>query len=156
MVKPLLYFWKKIKMLFRLHTDFCVNNSLLFSESLRKQVRKSVGVKAKVKGSGKPELWSIWHQESQFLGKIQEDPGGRDIFSAIKGCLETPTFMLREDVPFSVLTWSFLSDQKFESHPDWLKSTSNGLHFQRALPFKICTLVYQTVHFPFPYWELLK
>lgn len=104
---------KKKKMLFRLHTHFCVNSSFPFSKSLRKQVRKSVELRT----SG--GLW-VTQQELNSCRRLEDggrNPGGRgDPFFPVKGCQEMLTFRLWEDGLSSLQTWSLMSGQRFESH----------------------------------------
>lgn len=77
MVKPLLYFWekKKKRMLFRLHTHFCMNNCFPFSKPQEKS--QKVGVK------NSEVLWEAspgdpaQNQGLQCLQKILEGSYGR-------------------------------------------------------------------------------
>lgn len=80
-------------MSFRLHTHFCVNNSLSFPKSFRKQARKSAEVWAERTALGSLRRAPAWHQQPQSPWESQEGRGGPgDTFSTIKGFLETPTF----------------------------------------------------------------
>lgn len=114
MVKPSLYFWKKN---FRCHLGFIHTSVWIIpSPFLSPSGNKSESQWSYKQSEGLGEAWAaIQHQ---FPWDSQGALVPRRHLLLYKGLLGN-SHLYTEDVPFSEQTWPWMSDQTFDSYPEW-------------------------------------